>query len=105
MLQFVGLALVGKIIIFLLQRFPKHTLPIIGKLFREGKLLDELFACDMCLGVWIYFGLAFLFDVDINGEMFYVPILSEFIIGMVTSFVVHIFSVGWNSKFQTLVIE
>ena len=102
MANFVIYALVGKIIIFLLQKFPKHTLPIIGKLFREGKLLGELFDCDLCLGFWIYSGLAFLLDVNIIGE---VPILSEFITGAVTTFIVHIFSIGWNSKFQNIIIE
>jgi hypothetical protein len=105
MANFVIYALVGKIIIFLLQKFPKHPLPIIGKLFREGKFLDELFGCDLCLGFWVYSGLAFLFDVNIIGEIFYVPVLSEFIIGAITTFVVHIFSVGWNSKFQNIIVE
>ncbi len=102
MTDFVIYALVGKIVIFLLQKFPKHTLPFIGKLFREGKFLEELFNCDLCLGFWVFSGLAFLFDVNIIGE---VPILSEFITGAVTTFIVHIFSVGWNSKFQNIIIE
>ena len=102
MTHFVIYALVGKIIIFLLQKFPKHSLPFIGKLFREGKFLGELFDCDLCLGFWIYSGLAFLLDVNIIGE---VPILSEFITGAITTFIVHIFSVGWNSKFQNIIIE
>ena len=100
--DFVIFALVGKIIIFLLQKFPKPKLPFIGKLFREGGLLDELFECDLCLGFWIYFGLAFIFEIDIGID---VPVLSEFIIGAVTTFVVHVFSVGWSTKFQNFIIE
>jgi hypothetical protein len=68
----------------------------------EGRLLDDLFICDLCLGFWIYFGLAFAFEMDIAVD---VPILSEFIAGAVTTFVVHIFSVGWSAKFQNLIIE
>ncbi len=105
MADFVIYALVGKIIIFLLQKFPKHSLPIIGKLFREGKFLEELFDCDLCLGFWIFSGLGYLYQINIAGEIFYVPILSEFITGAVTTFVVHVFSVGWNSKFQNIIIE
>ncbi len=116
MTDFVIYALVGKIVIFLLQKFPKHTLPFIGKLFREGKFLEELFGCDLCLGFWIYSGLGFLLDVNIIREIIDVPILnpilfwiviilSEFITGAVTTFIVHIFSVGWNSKFQNIIIE
>ena len=101
-LDFVIFALVGKIIVFLLQKFPKPKLPFIGKLFREGGLLDELFDCDLCLGFWVFSGLAFIFEIDIG---IYVPILSEFIIGAVTTFVVHVFSEGWNAKFQNFIIE
>lgn len=101
-IEFVIFALVGRIIVFLLQKFPKPKLPFIGKLFREGGLLDELFYCDMCLGFWVFSGLACIFEIDIG---IYVPVLSEFIIGAVTTFVVHIFSVGWNAKFQNLIIE
>ena len=100
--DFVIFALVGKIIVFLLQKFPKPKLPLIGKLFREGELLDELFSCDLCLGFWIYFGLSFIFEIEIMTD---VPVLSEFIIGAVTTFVVHIFSVGWSAKFQNFIIE
>lgn len=100
--DFVIFALVGKIIIFLLQKFPKHRLPFIGKLFREGELLDELFKCDLCLGFWIYFGLAFIFEINIGID---VPVLSEFIVGAVTAFVVHVFSVGWSTKFQNFIVE
>ena len=103
-LEFVIYALVGRIIVFLLQKFPKHKLPFIGRrLFREGELLDELFDCDLCLGFWVYFGLAFFVDVNIANVD--VPVVSEFIAGAVTTFIVHIFSVGWNSKFQNYIIE
>ena len=105
MVEFVIYALVGKIIIFLLQKFPKNSLPIIGKyLFREGRFLDKLFGCGLCLGFWIYLGLSFYFSVNLFGEI-YVPIVSEIITGAVTTFVVFIFSVGWNSEFQNYVIE
>jgi hypothetical protein len=105
MVTFTIFGLVGKIIIFLLQKFPKHSLPIIKKLFREGRFLDDLFSCGLCLGFWVYSGLAFLFDVNVIGEMFYVPILSEFITGAVMTFIVYLISAGWNSEFTNYVIE
>jgi hypothetical protein len=107
MLDFVIFALVGKIILFLLQKFPKRKLPFIGTLFADGRFLDELFACDLCLGVYVYGFLSFLLGYDLLSEVgfSYVPIVSEIITGAIASFVVHIFSVGWNSKFQNLVIE
>ena len=91
MTQVVIFALVGKLLIFLLQKFPKQSLPIIGKLFRDGSLLDNLFSCDLCLGVWVFWGLAFIIDVNVIGDLFvYVPILSEFITGAVVSFIMHL---------------
>jgi len=105
MTQVVIFALIGKLLIFLLQKFPKHSLPIIGRLFREGKLLDDLFSCDLCSGFWLYSGLAFIFEINIAGEYFYVPILSEFITGAVVSFVMHLISAGWNAQYQNIIIE
>jgi amino acid transporter len=97
MTTFVVYALVGKIIIFLLQKFPKHKLPIIGKLFREGKFLEELFSCSLCLGFWIYSGLAYILDVNLIGGFF--------ITGAVTTFAVWVFSEGWHSLFSEYKLE
>lgn len=105
MTQLLAYALIGKLTIFLLQKFPKHSLPIIGKLFREGRLLGDLFSCDLCLGFWVYTGLALLINVDVTGELFYVPILSEFITGAVMSFIMHLISAGWEAQYQNVIIE
>jgi len=105
MTQLVVYALVGKLLIFIFQKFPKSKIPLIGRLFLEGKFLEELFSCDLCLGVWVYTGLSFIFSVNILGEYFYVPILSEFITGMIVSFVMHLISAGWETRYQNIVIE
>jgi len=105
MTQVVIFALVGKLLIFLLQKFPKHSLPIIGRLFREGRFLDNLFSCDLCLGFWVFSGLAFIINVDITRELFYVPILSEFVTGAIVSFIMHLISAGWNAQYQNVIIE
>lgn len=106
-LNFLVFALTGKIIVFLFQKFPKSKLPFIGKLFLDGGLLEELFSCDLCLGVWVYSFLSFLLEHTLLEEFGfpYVLIVDEIITGMVVSFLVHIFSLGWNSKFQNIVIE
>jgi hypothetical protein len=105
MTQLVVYALVGKLIIFLLQKFPKHTLPIIGKLFREGRLLGDLFSCNLCLGFWVYSGLAFLFQINLTNEFFYIPILSEFVSGAIVAFLMHLISAGWEAQYQNIIIE
>jgi len=105
MTQVVIFALVGKLLIFLLQKFPKQSLPIIGKLFRDGRLLENLFSCVLCLGFWVFSGLAFIIDVNVIGDLFYVPILSEFITGAIVSFIMHLISAGWNAQYQNVFIE
>lgn len=105
MTQIVIFALIGRLIIFLLQKFPKDRLPLIGKLFGDGKFLNELFSCDLCLGFWIYAGLSFIINVDLTTEYFYVPVLSEFITGAVISFIMHLISAGWDANYRNIVIE
>jgi hypothetical protein len=105
MTQLVAYALIGKLTIFLLQKFPKHSLPIIGELFREGRLLGDLFSCDLCLGFWIYTGLAYIINVNLVGELFNVPILSEFITGAIMSFIMHLISAGWEARYSNYIIE
>jgi hypothetical protein len=38
-------------------------------------------------------------------DFFYVPVISEVITGGISSFLVHIFVLGWQSKFEVLIIE
>ncbi len=106
MTQIVIFALVGKLVIFLLQKFFTPHLPLIGRLFEEEKFLSKLFSCDLCLGFWIYFGLALITNVNVIGELFiYVPILSEFITGAIVSFIMHLISAGWNAHYQNVIVE
>jgi hypothetical protein len=93
----------GKIAIFVLQRFPFKKLPLLSNLFAEGKFLQELFSCDLCLGVWVYTILAFFFKANIY-NVFYIPFVSELLTGMTTSFILHVFSAGWQALFGVTVI-
>jgi len=104
MTAFLAYALVGKIGIWFLQQFPISSLPIIGKFFRDGKLA-EWYKCDLCLGTWVYWALAFVFQIVFFREFFYLIILSELVTGAFTSLIVHLISIGWNEKFGTIVLE
>jgi len=97
-------AIAGKIAIYILQIFPKEKLPYIGKYFTESKFLYELFSCELCLGVWIYTILAFFFKANIY-DSFYVPVISEALTGISTSFLVHLVSEGWRSKYSVIEIR
>lgn len=84
-------------VIWLGMKFPKPA---------WGKFLDNLFSCDLCLGVWVYSILALIFNIDIVGEHIgYVVVVNHALTGMFTAFVVHIFSIGWNERFGIIVME
>jgi hypothetical protein len=89
-------ALLGKLLIYLTQQFPP-----IQKI--KAEFFQKLFECDLCLGVWIYFALSFVLKSDIFDLS--IPILGEFLTGAVTSFLVHVFSVGYKSKFLVIEVE
>jgi len=93
-------ASVGKLIIYIVQTFPLDTVSV---RFQEGRLLGKLWRCDLCLGVWVYFFLAFVFEANIFPMYF--PIIMEMIMGMMTSLLVHLISLGWSAKFKEIIIE
>ena len=99
MTKFLLVLVVGKLLIYLASKFP---------LLAESKIefVQRLFSCGLCSGVWIYsilsWGMSmYLFD-DICP---YVPVLSELVTGSVTSFMMHIFEIGWKEKFGVIVLE
>ena len=113
MLEFIVYALIGKLLIFLWQQFP-----LSDYLSSKWKPLQKLFGCDLCLGVWIYWFLAlffeeanpFLYMVDKYLNVYIYPaafifVFTAFLTGAITSFIVHIFSLGWNTKFQVIEIK
>lgn len=94
MSSWLGYILLGKILIYLWQKFPFP---------RMLYFLKDLHECDLCSGVWIYFFAALVFKMDLL-HLFgfsYYPILNEGITGGIVSFVVHIFSIGWKTKFDS----
>jgi len=96
---------VGRICIFFLQRFPFQKLWLIGTWFQKGGFLHDLFECDLCLGVWTYWVLAFFFKLNLLQDVFYVPGLSELITGGITAFLVHVFRLGFEAKFSVIEVR
>jgi len=95
MINWIAFVLIGKLLIVLGMKFP---------LFQGLSFFSQLFACDLCLGVWVYAGLAGILRVDILPSLgwAYIPVASEFITGAVISFLVHIFSLGWKAKYEVI---
>src|SRR3990167_10104868 len=90
--------LIGKLFIYLFQQFPLQNIT-------KNKTLLYLHNCDLCSGVWIYSVLAFVFQIsflEIWG-LENLPFIDETLLGGITSFIMHIFSLGWKAKFETVV--
>ncbi len=100
MIKIIIYAGLGKLLIYLAQNFPFQKLALIGDLWKEDKFLGKLFACDLCLGVWIYFLTAIPLKVNLFEEFGYVPILFEFFTGTTMSFIMHLLTIGWRDKFS-----
>jgi hypothetical protein len=98
--RFVIFALIGKLLLYTFQKFPP-----VGWARAKWQFADKLFACDFCSGVWAYTILAFILNFNILEEWVYVIGFTEIITGTVTSFLVHLVSIGWNEKFRILYVE
>lgn len=90
---------VGRITIFVLQK-ASHSYLSLMKSERLRGFLTELFGCDLCLGVWVYFLLAWFLNVNVLYEYVYVPVLSWIITGIITSFLVWLIMTGIATRFQ-----
>lgn len=97
--------LIGKLSIYLIQKFPFYKLPLLASLFNEGKFLEQLFGCSLCLGTWVYWFYSYLFEMDYMQEWFYIPLLNKLLTGAITSFVVWLASTGWKDTFGVFEVK
>lgn len=104
MIKIVIFALLGKLTIYLAQNFPFVSFPLIGKYWKEKRFLGKLFACDLCLGVWVYTLTAIPIKVNLFEEFGYMPIVFEFFTGAAMSFIMHLLTIGWRDKFSVIQI-
>jgi len=109
MIFYLFYAALGRLFIFLIQKSP-YVRWVIGLVSRERSraFLEELFGCDLCLGFWVYLVLALLFQyANVNVNVLGIPnapVISAIITGAITSFVVHVFVIGWRDRFGTFEI-
>lgn len=105
MILFLVYSLTGRICIFFLQKFPFAKLLWIGPLWQPGGMLYDLWSCDLCLGTWVFTFLSAFFGLNLLGEYFYMPFLSELLTGAATSLLVHLLRLGFEAKFSVIRIE
>jgi hypothetical protein len=92
--EFILYVAVGKLIIYLLQKF-----------LSDAQFLKILVSCDLCVGVWVYTILSGLFQIRLLEDVyFYVPLVTEFITGCVVSYAVHLLSIGFREKHLPVII-
>jgi len=99
MTKFVIFCIAGRVILFVLQKASKFYLPLVHKEKFRG-FLEELVSCDLCFGVWLYSLGAWFLDINMLYEYVYIPVASEIVTGMITSFLVWLIVEGWKGKFQ-----
>lgn len=67
----------------------------------KSQFLSELFDCDFCLGVWVYWLVSSWMKVNFLDEL---PSVHEafafFVTALISSFIVHVFRIGWEAKFH-----
>lgn len=76
------------------------------KFIKKIEWFEKLHGCDLCSGVWVFSILSFFTGVDlleVTG-FGYIPLVSAIITGIVVSWLVHIFSLGWKAKYEVIVI-
>lgn len=92
---FINFLVIGRLMMFLARKSPYFVTV-------KWDFLKQLFACDLCLGTWVYSLMALVFHVTIPLSIGYVPILSEFITGSICAFFMWIFMTGVNTLFREI---
>jgi len=98
MTQYLIFCLVGKLLLYLGQKF--------GHLQESKvKFISDLFSCDLCLGVWVFTLLSWGTGTYLFSDIFTsYPFVMGIVTGGVTSFIMHIMTLGWKAKFEVIII-
>jgi hypothetical protein len=98
-MNLIAYAVVGRLLIWVWQTSGPTT-----RIWKLHPFLTEQAECDFCVGCWVYIALAFVFQQNFLAPV-YVPVLSEFVTGLIASFVAHIASIGWRSNWGYITLR
>lgn len=93
MLSWILFAVLGRLLIFLWMKL------VLPERLEKINFISTLHECSLCSGVWLYTALAFFMQVDVLTSWFgfqHIEIISQIITGALTSYVVWIFSIGFQ---------
>ena len=97
LVSFVLFAGLGRLMVWLLQ-----IAGLMRPVWELHELARELRDCDLCLGFWVYLGLALTQRDKPFGRW---PWLVEAVLlAAFTTFVAHLVKTGWQDKFSTVVV-
>jgi hypothetical protein len=96
MLDFLVYLLAGRLLIWFLQ-----TAGLLQPIWQLHELTKEMSQCDLCIGFWVYLGLALTKKECIFG----VPLLDAVILAMTASLMAHLIRIGWTDKFGTTIVS
>lgn len=94
-MNWIAFLLIGRLFIFLGQKFP------LPDFLERNKKIKQWHECPLCFGVWVYAAFSWIMQVDVLQVLgiSYIPLVSEFVTGGIVSFIVFIFSIGWQNYF------
>jgi len=101
---FLLVVLFGRLTIYLAQKFP------LPEVLRRYNGIVEWHSCILCMGVWVYTILSWIFRVDLLSTAFYelgtiyVPFVSEFLTGALTSWLMYIFEIGFKERYLSITV-
>jgi hypothetical protein len=98
--RLLGFFMIGKVCMYFLQTFPL-TYKIADEIDKRihYEFLGKLVRCNLCLGVWVYSFWVFGLQMYPN---WYIPVVSEFTIGALASFIMFVFELGWQERFTVI---
>src|SRR5688572_28987765 len=97
-ISFLVFLVIGQLFVYLGMKFP----PLANSRF---SFVKQLWNCSLCAGVWTWTFLSIMMGESLFREIFYFPLVSELATGGLVGFLMHIFILGWKSKFEVIVIE
>jgi len=69
---------------------------------QKSEFLKELYSCDLCSGVWVYFFLALFTDINMKIKN---KLLGKLIVACISSLMAHLMTTGYQELFGKIVIE
>jgi len=100
MLSWILFAAIGKLLIYFWMKFPLPQ-PI------DTGFLKGLHECGLCSGFWVFSALAALLKIDLLTSwfgFFYIPVVSEIVTGALTSYIVHLLSLGFAEQHTNITV-